>query len=203
MTSHLAPLLRRFAAAVLVTMAAACSAPTPTGPYSPNDPAQRDATRAEQLTREAVDCADEDPAHAESLLREALTADLYHGPAHNNLGVLYFRDGRLYEAANEFEWARKLLPGHPDPRLNLALVLERAGHVAEAFTAYDSALEAAPEHVPTMQAYARLAVRDGRRDERITSMLKTIALRGEDESWRAWAQHAELTMPGGDAAKGR
>ena len=48
------------------------------------------------------------------------------------------------------------MPGHPDPRQSLALVLEHAGHFAEAFTAYESALEVAPEHVPTMQAYARL-----------------------------------------------
>ena len=33
----------------------------------------------------------------------------------------------LYDAAAEFEWARKLMPGHPDPRLNLAITLERAG----------------------------------------------------------------------------
>jgi tetratricopeptide (TPR) repeat protein len=188
MNFQLAPLLRRFGAAVMLTVAAACASPTPTGPYSPSDPAQRDATRAEQLTREAVNCADDDPAHAESLLREALTADLYHGPAHNNLGVLYFREGKLYEAANEFEWARKLLPGHPDPRLSLALVLERAGHTAEAFAAYDGALEVAPEYVPALQAYARLAVREGRHDGRAAEALRTVALRGEDAAWRAWAQ---------------
>ena len=81
------------------------------------------------------------------------------------------------------------MPGHPDPRLNLALTLERAGHVAEAFAAYDAALEVAPEHVPTMQAYAKLAVRRGRHDEKVIAMLKSIELRGEDGSWRHWAQH--------------
>jgi len=190
------------AIALLATMGG-CSSSAPTGPYSAADPDSRDASRAEQLTREAVDCADADVEHSEELLREALTADLYHGPAHNNLGVLYFRQGKLYEAANEFEWARKLLPGHPDPRLNLALVLERAGHVAEAFSAFDAALEAAPEHMPTMQAYARLAVRDGRREERVASLLKSIALRGEDESWRTWARREVLARAGDSAADGR
>jgi hypothetical protein len=50
---------------------------------------------------------------------EALSADLFFGLAHNNLGVLYLKEDKLYEAANEFEWARKLMPGHPDPRMNL------------------------------------------------------------------------------------
>ncbi len=178
----------RMVVLAMVAAAAGCAGPSIAGPYSTTDPAHRDASKAETLTRDAVECADADAARAEALLREALTADLFHGPAHNNLGVLYFRQGKLYEAANEFEWARKLLPGHPDPRLNLALVLERAGQVTEAFTAYDAALEAAPEHVPTMQAYARLAVREGRRDEKVDAMVKAIALRGEDERWRAWAR---------------
>lgn len=58
----------------------------------------------------------------------------------------------------------------------------------EAFKALDSALEVAPEHVPTLQAYARLAVRDGRRDDKVATMLKAIALRGETAGWREWAQ---------------
>jgi len=57
------------------------------------------------LTHEAATLIDADPATAEKLLREALTADLYHGPAHNNLGVLYLKMSppKLYEAASEFE----------------------------------------------------------------------------------------------------
>jgi tetratricopeptide (TPR) repeat protein len=165
---------------------AACSS-SGHGPYEPNSEGDRNALEAQELTKKAVDLAEKDAAQSEKLFREALTADLYYGPAHNDLGVLYFRQNKLYEAANEFEWARKLMPGHPDPRLNLALTLERAGHVAEAFSAYDAALEVAPEYVPAMQAYARLAVRKGRRDEKVVAMLKAIELRGENEQWRNWA----------------
>jgi Flp pilus assembly protein TadD len=53
---------------------------------------------------------DSEPEKAERLLREALTADLWHGPAHNDLGVIHLRRNELYEAASEFEWARKLMP---------------------------------------------------------------------------------------------
>ncbi len=174
--------------ALALLLGPACSSPTPIGPYSTTTAESRDESKAAQLTRDAVSIADRDAEKAEALLREALTSDLYDGRAHNDLGVLFFRQGKLYEAANEFEWARKLLPGSPDPRLNLALVLERAGQTKEAFAAYDSALEAAPEHIPTMQAYARLAVREGRHDEKTTNALKLVALRGENEAWRGWAQ---------------
>ena len=180
--------LRGFWAAALLLSHNACTGTSPRGPYEGLKDGDRSSLRAEELTVEAVEIADAEPARAETLLREALTADLYHGPAHNNLGVLYFREGKLYEAANEFEWARKLMPGHPDPRLNLALVLERAGHVAEAFDAFEAALEVAPEHVPTMQAYAGLAIRQGRSDSRTLNAMKAVALKGETDAWRRWAQ---------------
>ena len=92
--------------------------------------------RAQELSSRAADLVESDPEAAERMLREALGADLFFGPAHNNLGVLYLREGKLYEAAGEFEWARKLVPGHPDPRMNLALTLEQAGQVDEAIRTY-------------------------------------------------------------------
>ncbi len=126
------------------------------GPYSPTDQAARNTVRAQELSRQAADLLDSDPQAAERLLRDALGADLFYGPAHNNLGVLFLKEGKLYEAAGEFEWARKLMPGHPDPRMNLALTLEQAGQVDEAIKAYQTALEVYPGHIPTLQALAKL-----------------------------------------------
>jgi len=128
---------------------------TPVGPYLPPTEVVRETTKAEKLSREAADLIESNPEKAEALLREALTADLFYGPAHNNLGVVFLKQERLYEAAQEFEWARKLLPGNPDPRLNLALVMETAGRFDDAFEAYEAALAVAPEHVPTLQGLAR------------------------------------------------
>jgi Tfp pilus assembly protein PilF len=95
-------------------------------------------------------------------------------------------------------FARKLLPGHPDPRMNLALTLERAGRIDEAARTYASALEVYPGHVPTMQALARLQVRHGRADDRILEYLRTIAIEGETARWREWAR-GELARRGGAA----
>jgi tetratricopeptide (TPR) repeat protein len=143
---------------------------------------------AEQLNRRAADLIVSDPDAAEALLREALTRDLFFGPAHNNLGVLYLKQDKLYEAANEFEWARKLLPGNPDPRINLALVLERAGRTDEALRAYEAALEVEPECVAAMQGAAALAIRAGRLDPKVPGWLDTIAVQGSSEDWRSWAR---------------
>lgn len=175
------------AAAIIVIVSSGC-ATSPTGPYTPVTEANRQSSLAERLTKEGADQMDDDPEKAEKLLRQALTADLYYGPAHNNLGVLFLRQGRLYDAANEFEWAKKLLPGHPDPRMNLAITLESAGRVDEAIAMYGTALEVYPDHIPTVQALTRLQVRSKRTDDRTSRFLQEIALRGETSEWREWAK---------------
>lgn len=156
-------------------------------PYSTQSEVARNPLRAQKLTRQAADLIENDKTKAERLLRDALTADLYHGPAHNNLGVLYLSQSKLYEAASEFEWARKLMPGHPDPRMNLALTLERAGRIDEALATYDTALEVYPNHLPTIQALVRLQLRHNQTDDRTGNFLKEIALRS-DSYWQQWAR---------------
>jgi Tfp pilus assembly protein PilF len=190
-------LIGAFAAAVSLLLGAACSSRPAASSYLEGGTVARDSIKAEALTRRASELLDKGRSdEAERLLREALAADLFHGPAHNNLGVVLLQKGELYEAAGEFEWARKLMPGHPDPRFNLALTLERAGRVDDSLAMYGSALEVHSEFVPAMQAIARLSLRRGRGGEHVDAFLETIALRGDSESWRAWAQE-QLAMRSG------
>lgn len=186
-----------------VTERAASSTPreNPSGPYQPASAGSRNPARAQEQNLAGADRIDDDLDAAERLLREALTHDLYCGPAHNNLGVVFLKRGQLYEAASEFEWARKLMPGHPDPRLNLGLTLERAVRTDEALAAYTAALEVYSDHLPSMQALVKLQVRAGREDERTERMLKEIALRSEDEGWREWAKEQLVRVGGAIRAK--
>jgi tetratricopeptide (TPR) repeat protein len=173
---------------LLLCFGAGCRSTTdPSGPYSPPEAAARNQALAERLVQSAAEALPSDPSEAERLLRAALGADLFHGPAHNNLGVLLLHQGKLYEAAQEFEWARKLLPGHPDPRVNLALTLEAAGRDKEALESFDAALQAYPGHLPAMMGAASLALRTRIEDERLGEWLREIALRAEEPGWREWA----------------
>lgn len=181
-------------AAAFGLLLSACQAAPPTGPYAPPAAAGRDPGNAQALTRRAAELIQSDPAAAERLLREALTHDVFHGPAHNNLGVILLRQGQLYEAANEFEWARTLMPGHPDPRINLALVFEAVGRDDQALASYVAALEVYPGHLPAMQGLARLQVRTDRTDVQTIGLLEDIALRAEHASWREWATHQRLRL---------
>ncbi len=184
-------------AAAVIACVSACSTPS-TGPYAAATDRDRNPLEAQRLNAEAAEFLVSDPARAETLLRESLTHDLYHGPAHNNLGVLYLAQNRLYEAAGEFEWARKLMPGHPDPRLNLGLALERAGRIEEALASYRTALEVYPNHIASLQALARAQLRHNRTDETTSDALRQIAMRGESEQWRQWAR-AQLTQHSPDS----
>lgn len=162
------------------------------GPYAPPAEAARETSVAEKLNRAAADLIETDVVRAEALLREALTKDLFYGPAHNNLGVVFLAQDKLYEAAHEFEWAQKLLPGQPDPHVNLALVMERAGRDDDAFRSYESALAVAPEYVPAMQGAALLAARRGGDEPRLAGWLDQVALHGESPRWTAWARTTAL-----------
>ncbi|MCL4198895.1 MAG: tetratricopeptide repeat protein [Phycisphaerales bacterium] len=175
-------------ALLVVALLTGCAGSGTVGPYNAPREDLRNPLEAQRLTRQAAELMEGDPVRAEEMLREALSCDLYHGPAHNNLGVLHLKRGELYEAANEFEWARKLMPGHPDPRLNLALTLERAGRIDEALAACDSALEVYPGHIAATQALASLQLRHRRADDRTRGRLEEIAMRGETAPWREWAR---------------
>ena len=173
--------------AVLATSLAGCRSAAPS-PYTPPAEGMRSTVEAEKLSREGADLSEKNPTEAEALFRGALTKDLFYGPAHNNLGVLYLKQQKLYEAANEFEWARKLMPGHPDPRVNLAITLELAGRVNEALASYCAALEVYTDYLPAIEGLASLTVRAGKKDERLASWLDTIALHGESDPWKNWAR---------------
>jgi tetratricopeptide (TPR) repeat protein len=181
--------------AVVAILVAGCSSGPTRGPYAPITEGQRDTIKAQELSQEAAPILQSEPDRAEALLRQALTADLYFGPAHNNLGVVYLDRGDLYAAAGEFEWARKLMPGSPDPRMNLALTLERAGRTDEALSTYASALEVDAAHIQSIQGLTRLQVRSGRTDDTTKGHLAEIALRGTTERWRRWAGARLATQP--------
>ncbi|MDA3961788.1 MAG: tetratricopeptide repeat protein [Planctomycetota bacterium] len=174
-----------------------CGSSQARGSYSDQGMVQRDIPRAQELyqqSRAQRDSGDFDDAA--DLLRQALDADLYHGPAHNDLGVILLSEGRLYEAATEFEWARKLMPGHPDPRVNLAVTLERGFKHAEALEAAQAALEVRPGHLAAHQAIAIIQCRNNLVDESTTEHLAVLVDRGPTDEWRRWAETWQLKIEG-------
>ncbi len=160
------------------------------------DDPRRNSDVAREENAKAADLIDKgDYAGAEPLLRDALTADIGCGPAHNNLGKVYYHDKRLYLAAWEFEYATKLMPNQPEPRNNLGLVFESVGKLDDAVKYYGQAMGLEPDNGQFIGNLARARVRRGDGGEPVRDLLGKLVLRDERPEWVAWARRRLALMP--------
>ena len=161
---------------------------------SPDD-SRRDSEKAEKHNAEAVEKMTlEDYAGAEVELKAALSADVMHGPAHNNLGKVYFHQGKLYLAAWEFQYAAKLMPSVPEPRNNLGMVFESVGKLDDAVASYDEARQRGPDNVQVLGNLARARIRRGDRDESVRQLLEQLVMRETRPQWADWARSQLSTI---------
>jgi len=131
---------------------------------------------------------------AEELLRDAVAADVGYGPAHNNLGKVYYEQGKLYLAAWEFEYAIKLMPHHPEPRNNLALVLETVRRFDESITHYESALNLEPDNPELIGNLARAKIRRGDPPQEIKQLLMDLVFKDTRPEWIEWAKQELVSI---------
>src|SRR5262245_17450995 len=125
---------------------------------------------------------------AQKLLKKAIAADVMFGPARNNLGLVYYHEGNLYQAAWEFQNAIKLMPYQPEPRNNLGLVLERAGKLTDATEAYDRARQREPDNPEYIGNLARAKVRRGDNDQETKDLLEEVVFKDSRPQWSNWAK---------------
>ena len=150
--------------------------------------ARKEHERAFELIRERK--YDE----AEKACKRALQADIMFGPAHNNLGLVYYYQNKLYAAAWEFQNAIKLMPYQPEPRNNLGLVFERAGKINSAAEAYGKAHEIQPDNPEYLGNLARASVRMGEGTDETRRLLEELILKDDRPEWRDWATLTLLRM---------
>jgi Flp pilus assembly protein TadD len=179
------PLVICLFAAALVIGCQSGNRPTianaPPGP----DPAlaRAENDRAYELIKQGKD------KEAEAILHKAIDADVTFGPAHNNLGLIYYRQGRYYDAAWEFYNTTKLMPYHPDVRNNLGMVLEMdVTKYNEAIDSYEQARKLAPDNPEYLANLARAKDRRGDRDEEMKKLLQELAFKDSRPDWRNWAR---------------
>ncbi len=130
---------------------------------------------------------------AEKLLKEALTSDVMSGPAHNNLGKVYFHQKKLYQAAWEFQYAMKIMPQQPEPYNNLGLVFESAGKLEDALGWYDKAMDFEPENMQFVGNVARARLRRGESVQDVSPLLNKVSLKDTRPEWVEWARE-ELAL---------
>lgn len=130
---------------------------------------------------------------AREILEKALKSDPNYGPLHNNLGIVHFRDGRLYDAAREFDQAARLMPTIAEPRNNLGLVMERVGRFDDAITSYVKARELQPDSAIYLGNLLRARVRRGDNDPAMHKLFEELLLRDTRPDWQRWARE-QLTL---------
>jgi Flp pilus assembly protein TadD len=159
------------------------------------DQPHRDTETARKLSAEALDLiAAGELDRAEEKLKAALEADLFFGPAHNNLGTVYYRQEQYYRAAWEYQYAAKLMPHQAEPRNNLGMVYEAVGRLDEAAGSYAEALELEPEAVEITANLARVYVRQNRKDAETRKLLEDVVLKDDRPQWVSWARERLATM---------
>jgi Flp pilus assembly protein TadD len=153
------------------------------------DAAHQDAGAANAKHIRALELIDAGQLdEAEPLLREVLSADVTFGPAHNNLGKLYFEQGKFYLAAWEFEYAIKLMPHQPEPRNNLGLVLEVTQQLDEAATYYQQALDLEPGNPEILGNLIRARLSRGDHPADLRHLLRELLQKDTRPQWQKWAQ---------------
>ena len=192
-----------FRKSLIVALAAAllagCSLPSrrPARPYETVavDP-HRDTEAARAETgrgRALLDIGD--PAAAEQALKAACQADLFYGPAHNNLGVAYYRQKKHYLAAWEFQYAARLMPGKPEPKNNLGMVMEAVGRLEDADDRYAEALAMEPDNAQFIGNLARCRIRRGQRTPETRQLLQDLILKDTRPEWIDWARMELTKLP--------
>ncbi len=156
----------------------------------------RNPAKAQRLTLAAVAALENGkPEYASEKLLSAISADPRYGPAHNNLGLLQFDDGKLYEAVLSFERARELMPADPAVYYNLGLALEKAGRKKQALELYWQAVEIDPTEPHFLGNLVRLRRRLGDSDLDVVAQLQDLMLIETRPDWRDWAsEQLELAL---------
>jgi Tfp pilus assembly protein PilF len=185
---------------LLITFAFGCSSAHPPTTAAAeyhtlgHDP-RRDTDRARSLNDRAADAIRQgNYAEGEKLLRDALAADVMFGPAHNNLGKIYFAQKNLYLAAWEFTYAAKLMKDQPEPRNNLGLVFEACGKFDEAVAEYTEARKVKSDNAEFLGNEARARLRRGDRDAQVRELLDHLIAVDNRPAWIEWARHRLMLL---------
>jgi len=133
----------------------------------------------------------------EEAFKNAIRVDNSYGPAHNNLGLVYFQNRDLKRAAEAFDWAMKYMPDRPEPANNLGLAFEAGGKLNDAVDLYRSAHTLAPENSEYLANLVRARIRRGDRGADLHSELQTLKFIEKRPEWTDWVDRNLATLSGG------
>ena len=129
-----------------------------------------------------------DPKLAQCAFEKAIRRDESFGPAHNNLGHLFYTAGDMARAAAAFDTASRLLPGDGGPQNNLGLALETGGKPEQALGSYQTAYELDPLNPQFLGNLVRLRLKLDPYDPAIVPQLKELQFIETRPDWVSWIE---------------
>lgn len=162
----------------------------------------QDTDAAKRLNQQGLaHLADGELEKAENTFKAAITEDIEYGPAHNNLGKVYYLQGDYYQAALEYDYARRQMPTHAGPRYNLGLIYERAAkqdapivNLNRAIEYYREAVALAPGNITYRAALAHALVERGDKTDELRDLLEQILEKDRRPDWITWARRQRAAL---------
>jgi tetratricopeptide (TPR) repeat protein len=115
--------------------------------------------------------------NSESLWLQTLAVTKNNDLAHNNLGSVWWRSGRVDDAIREYEAALKITPESPVARNNLGSAFLKQGKVAEAIQEFQRVLSRDPQSITGRFNLAGALLRSGRPTEAVAEYEKALAIK--------------------------
>ena len=112
--------------------------------------------------------------------------------AHNNLGNVYFRGGRMDEAIAHYQQALAIQPRYALALNNLGNAFLRTGRIEEAVEQYQKALALQPGDAGTHDNLGNALLKTGQVDEAIAHFRTALALRPDDAETHDYLGNALL-----------
>ncbi|MGD1020931.1 MAG: tetratricopeptide repeat protein [Verrucomicrobiia bacterium] len=103
----------------------------------------------------------------ETLWRDTLAKNPGCWLAHNNLGYVLSRAGRVSDAIGQYDQALRLDPESPEAQYGLALALEQAGRNDEAIAHFEQALRLKPDNAEAHANLGHVLSQEGRTSDAI------------------------------------
>ncbi len=113
----------------------------------------------------------------ETLWQDTVTKNPAAWIAHNNLGVVFMRQGRKADAAGVFATALKYNPDIPEAHANLGVLFQQQGDAERAIDAYRKAVALKPSMVDTQYDLAVLLTQRGEIDAATQHLTTALAFR--------------------------
>jgi protein O-mannosyl-transferase len=130
--------------------------------------------------------------NSESLWQQTLAVTENNALAHNNLGSVWWRSGRVDDAIRQYEAALKITPESPVARNNLGSAFLKQGKVAEAIQEFRRVLSRDPQSITGRSNLAGALLRSGRTAEAVAEYEKVLAIKPDFAQGHLALGHALL-----------